>query len=130
MVMNSPLMRDNWLPDSPEWRKFAAKEHLAKYLELIGDQMGKELSRACSVIEKGVLQIDPENDWERIGWDREDEYSLSRVETLSEFPADNPITTVWELGTKLMHLSEDGRHRCHARNGGQRSRARLELALF
>ncbi|WP_157210991.1 hypothetical protein [Verrucomicrobium spinosum] len=50
---------DNWLPDTPEWRKFAAKKHLAKYLELIGDQMGKELSRACSVIEKGVLQPKP-----------------------------------------------------------------------
>lgn len=56
----------------PEWRKYATKEHLPKYLELIGDQMGKELSRACEIIQKSVLQIDPEADWERIAWDRED----------------------------------------------------------
>jgi hypothetical protein len=100
--------QDNWLPDTPEWRKYATKEHLPKYLELIGDQMGKELSRACEIIQKSVLQIDPEADWERIAWDREDSYSLSQVETLWEFPADNPIATVWELGTKLMHLSKTG----------------------
>lgn len=100
--------QDNWLPDTPEWRHYAAKEHMAKYLELIGDQMGKELSRACDIIEQGVLQIDREADWERIGWDREDTYSLSQVETLWEFPADNPIATVWELGTKLMHLFKTG----------------------
>lgn len=98
--------QDNWLPDTPEWRTYAAKEHMGKYLELIGDQMGKELSRACDIIEKGVLQTDTENDWSKVGWDREDTYSLSQVETLWEFPADNPITTVWELGTKLMHLSK------------------------
>jgi len=98
--------QDNWLPNTPEWRNYAAKDHLPKYLELIGDQMGKELSRACDIIEKGVLQIDPETDWKHMGWDREDSYSLGEVETLWEFPADNPITTVWELGTKLMHLSK------------------------
>ncbi len=98
--------QDNWLPSTPEWQKYANREHLPKYLELIGDQMGKELSRACDIIETSVLQNDPETDWKHMGWDREDSYSLSEVETLWEFPADNPITTVWEIGTKLMHLSK------------------------
>lgn len=114
--------QDNWLPDTPEWRKYATREHFPKYLELIGDQMGKELSRACNVIEKSVLQIDPEADWPQMGWEREDSYSLSQVETLWEFPADNPITTVWELGTKLMHLSKTGgkvaMHKMQAKEAG------------
>lgn len=106
---------DNWLPDTPDWQKFSAKEHLGMYLELIADQMGDELIRACHVYNQAVLLIDEEeaaDDWSvvraKVAWEREEEYRLRQVETLWEFPSTNPIAEVWELGKKMMHLSKKG----------------------
>lgn len=95
---------DNWVPNTPEWQKFAAREHLEPYLELIADQTHAELSRACRVTEK-LNKVD-EEDWYSVGVEREDHYRLSMVETFWEFPSETPVQDVWAIGAKLMHLTK------------------------
>lgn len=97
---------DNWLPDTPDWKSFAAKEHFERYLKLIAEQTNSELSRACDFVTK--LNKVTEDDWYELKWEQEDHYSLSSVETLWEFRSDTPIQDVWDIGAKLMQLTKSG----------------------
>ncbi|MFN0077811.1 MAG: hypothetical protein ACKVY0_15245 [Prosthecobacter sp.] len=82
---------DNWLPNSSEWIKFGAREHLAHYLALITKEMDADLGRACKYAEAKLRRPAPS-------------CALSVVETMWEFPSDDPIGQTLEIGAKLMQL--------------------------
>jgi hypothetical protein len=84
---------DNWLPNSSEWIKFGAREHFAEYLALITKEMDADLGRACEYAKAKLRRPAPS-------------CALSVVETMWEFPSDDPIGQTLEIGAKLMHLTQ------------------------
>lgn len=97
---------DNWIPDTAEWRKFAAREHLGNYIELVEDQFASELTRATKFVK--VLNKSDEEDWYGPGWELNPSFALQKVETFWEFPSENPILDALEIGSKLMHFTNAG----------------------
>lgn len=94
---------DNWLPYSDTWNRFAARDHLSKYLELITDQIASETRRALVFEAQG--EIPDEWGCHNHGLDTESQHwNIGKVETLWEFPSDNPLGEVWEIGSMLAHL--------------------------
>lgn len=93
---------DNWIPNDQTWQKFAARDWLKIYLELITKEVGATFQRACDYSNAG--EFAPVVTTERIG----KAFSLSTVETLWEFPSENPIADVFDIGAKLMHLKRSG----------------------
>lgn len=94
---------DNWLPASPEWRKFAKRDWMTPYLEMIAGEVDAAFQRACD-IENGQHQ---EANTPAVSMRRNGKpYALSRVETCWEFPSSNPIGAVLEIGAKLLHLKK------------------------
>ncbi|OYW74789.1 MAG: hypothetical protein B7Z37_16155 [Verrucomicrobia bacterium 12-59-8] len=78
-------------------------------MELIADQTGSELSRACEFVTRLNKTKPVEDDWYQAAWEQQEEhYSLSMVETLWEFPSATPIQDVWDIGAKLMSLTKSG----------------------
>ena len=97
---------DNWLPQGSAWASAHKSEHLAGCVHLIARELERDLERACTS-STGLEQIGDE--WASIGWERENEsYRLQKVETLWEFPSENPIGDVLQIGAKLMHFNRDG----------------------
>ncbi|MEP6669406.1 MAG: hypothetical protein ABJF10_09655 [Chthoniobacter sp.] len=93
---------DNWIPHEPAWDKFAAREWFRPYVELIAKQVDETFERACVYSNAGELS--PAVTAKRIG----KPFSLSTVETLWEFPSENPVADVFDIGAKLMHLKRQG----------------------
>lgn len=97
---------DNWLPQGSAWASAHKAEHLAGCVHLIARELERDLERACTS-STGLEQIGDE--WASIGWERENEsYRLQKVETLWEFPSENPIGDVLQIGAKLMHFNREG----------------------
>jgi hypothetical protein len=97
---------DNWLPQGAAWKMAHKSEHLAGYVLLIAREVERDLSRAC----KYSTDLEQSGDeWTSIGWERENEsYRFEKVETLWEFPSENPIGDVLQIGAKLMHFNREG----------------------
>lgn len=95
---------DNWVPDTPDWRDFAGKEHFKDYLDLIAKRVHFDFQRACKFQNAAEAEETPNIELKRCG----KPYSLSAVETLWEFPSNNPIADVLQIGAKLMHLKRAG----------------------
>lgn len=88
---------DNWLPETQSWRNFAASQRIADYIKKIVSRMELDFARACKV--ENAAQdafVTFKRSTERC--------SLSAVETFWEFPSDNPIADVLQIGAKMMHL--------------------------
>ncbi len=91
---------DNWLPNSPEWLKFGEKDHFPHYLKLITKELEKDLSRACLYADAGELSTATSFRCPV------PTCTISCVETLWEFPSEDPISEALEIGAKLMHLTQ------------------------
>ncbi len=99
--------QDNWLPMGDVWERFSKRNHLAKYLSLVTDRVDSEITRACKFV-SGLDRVKADEP-DTCQWDCEQQtYHLSTVETLWEFPSENPIGDVLEIGAKLMHLTKAG----------------------
>lgn len=97
---------DNWLPQGANWKAARKSEFLGIYVNLIARELERDLKRACEFA-TGLAQIG--NEWESVGWEREREcYRIQKVETLWEFPSENPIGDVLQIGAKLMHFNCEG----------------------
>lgn len=84
---------DNWLPNTPNWLAFAAKDHFPHYLKLIIREMNMDLLRACKY-EDAILKSDCRS------------CALNTVETLWEFSSDDPIGEALQIGAMLMHSTQ------------------------
>jgi len=93
---------DNWIPHTTAWEKFAARDWVEPYVELIAKEVGATFQRACDYSNAGELS--PVVTATRTG----KPFSLSTVETLWEFPSENPIADVFAIGAKLMQLKRAG----------------------
>ena len=93
---------DNWIPSTPTWEKFEAREWFKPYIALIANEVDASFQRACDLINAGELS--PVVTAKRTG----KPFSLSTVETVWEFPSENPIADVFDIGAKLMHLKRSG----------------------
>ena len=89
---------DNWLPNSPEWLKISGKNLLPDYLSIITKEFEKDVRRACEYANAG--ELDPVASFRR----PTPTCALSRVETFWEFPSDDPIGAILNIGAKVMHL--------------------------
>lgn len=88
---------DNWLPETESWRTFAAKQAISRYIKQIVSTVEFDFRRACENKNAGEdLFVEFKRNVEHC--------SLSTVETFWEFPSDNPIADVFQIGAKLMHL--------------------------
>lgn len=94
---------DNWLPASEPWQRFTTRDHLSKYLELVTEQIAEEARRALVFERLGEV---PDEWGESASYlDTElQSWNISKVETLWEFPSDNPLGEVWEIGAMLAPL--------------------------
>lgn len=105
---------DNWIPDTPEWKQFASKKFLGSYLDLIVQQVEEDFERACpdQTASDNSTPDDPHN----VTFSRDEEiYSLSKVETIWEFPSDHSMLDVFEIGKMLLHLKrQSGTAKLHS----------------
>lgn len=92
---------DNWLPSAPKWQQFEKHVRVTDCLNLIAKRVDEDLQRACDYENDGETNA---VSMERIG----KPYAVSRVETLWEFPSENPIGDTLQIGAKLMHLKRVG----------------------
>jgi hypothetical protein len=88
---------DNWLPTSPAWRKFAKNVRIKDYLGLIEKRLEQDLKRACKYEDDPVEMLKHGRP-----------YRLFAVETLWEFPSENPIGDVLQIGASLLHITRQG----------------------
>jgi hypothetical protein len=88
---------DNWLPATPAWKRLREGDHLGKYIELVETTFGAQLDRAYNV-------MDLQQPWDRLVED----FHLETVETIWEFPSDNPIDDVVKFGARLMAAARKG----------------------
>lgn len=93
---------DNWIPNTPEWSKFASSKaslmHLGNYLAKVARLFEREMRRAASLATESG----------KAGVSRHREHlSLSVVETAWEFASESPLTEVLEIANKLMHLRKN-----------------------
>ena len=93
---------DNWLPNTPEWGRYSKWKHLENYVSLVANEVRGAFQRACDSMKQAAKPI-------AVSVKRSSKtFALSAVETLWEFPSENPIADVLQIGAKLMHLKRAG----------------------
>lgn len=94
---------DNWIPNTPTWNSFASQERIVQYLDLIAQQLDSDIQRAC-------FYENEEHGSPVVAMKRNtNSFNLRTVETMWEFPSENPIQDVLQIGAKLMHLRREGK---------------------